>query len=100
MLQERKTIRKEMPQDVKINALLRMDVLGISDRQKNKLFEDQTGIKIPVGYTILGDDTGECYECDFCKITGSGEHSEINCSHPNKKNTGCVDNDLVFVRIK
>ena len=43
------------------------------------------------------DNTGECYGCHFLSITGEGEHEETHCNHPTPRNTGCVDEEIIYV---
>ena len=59
----------------------------------------KTALNIPDGYTTEPDNTGDCYACDFCKVTGYGENSEMDCIHPTPTRTGCADNNVVFVRL-
>lgn len=91
-----------------ISPEIRFDALGVIGKGKAiQLMEEfvtetiirKAKVNVPEGYETEADTTGECYACDFSKITGKGEHEELHCVHPTPANTGCVDAGIIFLRI-
>ena len=55
-----------------------------------------SNFKIPEHLETQADDTGDCYGCYYCTVTGEGEHEELGCSHPTPRNTCCADEEIIY----